>query len=134
MAVAVTDIINEDVIALEQLPGPIPPLDFPTTDLATETCGTFDIFSIYYWNNFGDKSKCFDYGGFVSAREIEDNIGADASIVPTLMDNIPTRDHGDSNKINLGQNLLRFRDLKYLIDIKNSSNVPARTQKFYTST
>jgi len=59
----------------------------------------FADFSIYHWDNFSDKSKCFDYSGFVSAREIEDNIGADDGIVPTLMDNIPMRDYGDSNKV-----------------------------------
>ena len=39
----------------------------------------------------------FDYGDFVSAREMEDIIGVDAGTVPTLMDNIPMRDYGDSN-------------------------------------
>ena len=39
-----------------------------------------------------DKSKCFDYIDFVTAWEIEDNNGADAGIVPTLMDNIPMRE------------------------------------------
>jgi hypothetical protein len=49
--------------------------------------------------NFSDKSKYFDYGDFVSAREIEDTIVVDADIVPTLLDNIPMRDCGDSNKV-----------------------------------
>ena len=30
---------------------------------------------------------------------MEDNIGVDASIVPTLMDNIPMRDYSDGNKV-----------------------------------
>ena len=50
-------------------------------------------------DNFRDKSKFVDYGDFVSAREIEDNIGVDDGIVPPLMDNIPMRYYGDSNKI-----------------------------------
>jgi len=41
----------------------------------------------------------FDYGDFVSAREIEDTNGVDASIVPTLMDNFPMNDCGGSNKV-----------------------------------
>jgi hypothetical protein len=45
--VAVTDNINEDVVALEQLPGHIPPLD-PPTSLAYEIGGNFDNFSIYH--------------------------------------------------------------------------------------
>jgi hypothetical protein len=59
----------------------------------------FDNFSIYHWDNFSDKSKCFDYGDFVFAREIEDNIGVDAGIVSTLMDNIPMIEYGASNKL-----------------------------------
>jgi len=95
---AVIDSINEVVVSLERLPRPNPPLD-PPTSLTSEICGIFDNFSIYHWNNFSDKSKCFNYGDFVSAREIEDNIGADVGIVPTHMDNIPMRDYGDSNKV-----------------------------------
>jgi hypothetical protein len=98
LAVAVTDNINEAVVALEQLPGPIPPIDLPTS-LTIEMCGIFDKFYIYHWDDFIDKFKCFDYGYFVTAREIEDNISADIGIVPTLMGNIPTRDFSDSNKV-----------------------------------
>jgi len=59
----------------------------------------FDDFYIYNWDDFDNKSKCFDYGDFVSAGEIEGNIGVDVGILPTLMDNIiPIRDYGDSNK------------------------------------
>ena len=115
LVVAVADSINEVVVALEQLPGPIPPL-YPLTSLTTdEICIFFDNFSIYHWDDFNDKSKCFDYGDFVATREIEDNIGVDDGIVPNLMDNIPMRDYGDS--MIFGQNWLRFCDLKYLIVI-----------------
>jgi hypothetical protein len=98
LAVAVTDSINEDVLALEQLPGPITPIDLPTS-LTTKICGIFDNFGIHHWDDFIDKSKCFDYGDFITAREIEDNIGAYADIVPTLMNNIPMRDYSANNKI-----------------------------------
>ena len=94
LVVAVTDSSNEVVVALEQLPGPIPPIDL-LISLTTKICGIFDNFGIYHWVDFMGKSKCFDYGDFYTAREIEDNIGADARIVPTLMDNIPMRDYGD---------------------------------------
>jgi len=73
------------------LPGPIPPINLPAS-LTTKICGIFDNFSIYHWDDFMDKSKCFDYIDFVTAWEIEDNNGADAGIVPTLMDNIPMRE------------------------------------------
>jgi hypothetical protein len=95
---AVPDSTNEDILALEQLPGPIPPFD-PPTSLTTEICGIFDNFSIYHWDDFSDKSKCFDYGDFVSAQEIEDNIGVDVGIVPTLVDTIPMRDYSVSDNI-----------------------------------
>ena len=114
LVVAVTDNINEVVVALGQLPGPIPSLD-PPTSLTTEICGIFDTFSIYHWDDFSDKSKYFDYGDFVFAREIENNIGVVDDIVPTLMDNISMRDYSDSKKF--GQNWLRFCDLKCLIVI-----------------
>ena len=98
MVFAVTECIKEVVVALEQFPGPIPPLD-PPTNLTTKICAIFYNFSIYHWDNCNDKSKCFDYGDFVFAREIEDTIGVDFGIVPTLMDEIPMRDYGDSNNI-----------------------------------
>jgi hypothetical protein len=86
LLVAVTERLNEVVVALEQFSGPIPPLD-PPTSLTTEICGIFDNLAIYHWDNFCDKSKFFDYCDFVAAREIEDNIGVDAGIVPTFTDN-----------------------------------------------
>ena len=98
LAVNVTDRINEAVVALEQLPGPIPPIDLPTS-LTTKICGIFDNFGVYHWDDFIDKYKCFDYGDFVTAQEIKGNIGADARFVPTLMDNIPMKDYSDINKI-----------------------------------
>ena len=52
---AVTNSINEAVAALEQLPGPIPPLD-PPTRLTTEICGIFDNFYIFHWDTFSDNS------------------------------------------------------------------------------
>ena len=59
--------------------GPIPPLD-PPPSLTNKICVNFDNFSIYHWDNFINKSKCFDYGDFVSAREIEDNIYFDVEL------------------------------------------------------
>ena len=61
LTVAVTDSINEVVVALERLPGHIPPIDLPT-NLTIEICGILDNFGIYHWDDFMDKSKCFDYG------------------------------------------------------------------------
>ena len=103
LAVAVTEISNKAVVALEQLPGPIPPIDLPTSPTA-EICGIFNKFCIYHWDDFMDKSKCFDCGDFVTAREIEDNISADVGIVSTLMDNIPMRDYSEKKMDRSGKN------------------------------
>ena len=43
---------------------------------------------MHHWDDFSEKSRCFHYGDFVSAREIEDSICVDGGIVPTLMDTI----------------------------------------------
>ena len=67
LAVAVTDNINEVVVALEQLPGPVPPIDLPTI-LTTRICGIFDNFGIYHWDELVKNSKCVDYGDFFAAR------------------------------------------------------------------
>jgi hypothetical protein len=71
LIVAVTDRIHEAAVALEHLPGPIPPLD-PSTCLTTEICSIRNMifFSIYHWDDFIDKSKCFENGDFVFAQEI----------------------------------------------------------------
>jgi len=151
LAVAVTNIINEAVVEVEQIPGPIPPIDLPTS-LTTEICGIFDKLGIYHWDEFMDNTKFFDYGDFVTTREIEDNIGANDDIVPTLMDNIAMRDYSDYNKIwtrvvKILRSKISDRDLQIkgpmsttspLANMSrfctNSSIVPARTQKNYTIT
>ena len=53
LVVAVTYSINKDVVALEQLPEPIPPIN-PPTCLATEIRGTRDDFPMYHWDDFND--------------------------------------------------------------------------------
>ena len=74
MIMVVTDSINEALVTLQQLPGPLPPVEFPTS-LTTELCGIFYEFFIYHWDDFNDKSKCFDYGELITTREIEGNFG-----------------------------------------------------------
>jgi len=98
LVVVVTDSVNEALVALEQLPEPLPPVEF-SISLTIELCGNFDEFFSYYWGDFNDKFKCFDYGELVTTREIEDNLGIDVNIIPTLMENIPMRDHCESNGI-----------------------------------
>ena len=90
--------MNESLVALEQLPGSLPHVEI-LPSLTNELCGIFDEFSTYHSDDFDDKSKCFDYGDLIKAREIEDNLGIDVGIIPTLMDIIPMTDHCVSNGI-----------------------------------
>jgi hypothetical protein len=85
----VTENVNE---ALEKLMGPLPRVGFHTS-LTTKLCGICDEFCNFHWDEFSDKSKCFDYGELATTREIEDNFGIDVGLIPTLIiDNIPMRD------------------------------------------
>jgi len=88
---------------------------------------TLEKQAIYHWDNFSsDKSRCFDYGDFVSIPEIvEDNIGVDVGIVPTLMDNIHIRDKVIA--IIYGRTWIRFCDLKYLIVFNRLNKGPVST-------
>jgi len=45
----------------------------------------------YVYDSYVRNTKCFDYGDFVSAREIEDSIDVDVRIVPNLIDTICNR-------------------------------------------
>ena len=94
----VTDKMNEALLALEQLSGHLLPAEF-STSLKTQLYGIFDEFSIYHWDDFNDKTKCFDYGELITSRETEDNVGIDVGIIPTLMKNLPIRDHYDNNSV-----------------------------------
>jgi hypothetical protein len=58
MTVVVTANINETLVALGSLPGPVPPVDIPTS-FTTKICGIVDEFSIYHWDEFSNKSLCF---------------------------------------------------------------------------
>jgi hypothetical protein len=68
-----------------------------------------------------DKSKCFDYGGLITAADIENNLGIDVGILPMLLDDVPMRDFNDSNKIWLeSAKLLRSRVFDRDLQIKES--------------
>jgi hypothetical protein len=65
LGIDVTYNINEALVSLKQLPGPLPLVDF-STSLTTKLCIICDEFSIYHSDDFSDKSKCFDYGKLVT--------------------------------------------------------------------
>jgi hypothetical protein len=98
---------------------------FPTS-LTIELRGIFDEFSIHHWGDFDDKSKCFDYDELITAREIEESLGTDVGIIPTLMDNIPMRDHYGRNEIRAETTIkiLRSQIFDYDLQIRgHGSNV-----------
>jgi len=40
-----------------------------------------DEYSIYHRDERVDKSRCFDFGDFLTAKDIEDNLGIDVGII-----------------------------------------------------
>jgi len=64
LAVTVTDNMNEATLALEHLPGPVPSVE-SIIILAADICVSYDDFPIFHWDEFDDKSHCFDYGDFI---------------------------------------------------------------------
>ena len=40
-----------------------------------------------------DKSNLFDFGDFLTAKDIEDDLGIDVGIIPYFWSNIRMRDH-----------------------------------------
>ncbi len=54
-------------------------------------------FSIYHWNDFKDKTHCFDYGDFIVPSNFKENLVIDVGIVPDLMDSFRMRDYCDSS-------------------------------------
>ena len=44
--------------------------------------GTQDEFFIYSREDSAEKSRCFDFGEFLNARDIENNLGTDVGIIP----------------------------------------------------
>ncbi len=54
---------------------------------------------MHHWDERKDKSRSFDFGNFIEARNIEDNLGIDVGIVPNLWCDIRIRDHIDNNGI-----------------------------------
>ncbi len=97
MATRIVDHLNEVEASYEGQPGPLPPPEIPTNLTIQTPYGTEDEFFIYYWEDRVEKSRCFDFGDFLSAREIEDNMGIDVGIIPCFWGDIWMRDHNDIN-------------------------------------
>ena len=114
LVVAVTVRAKASVVALDQLPGPIPLVD-PPTSLTTEICGTFDIFSIYNWDNLSDKSKCLNMATLFLLEKYKTTLVTMLALCRLLW-TIFLREIVVI-VIKFGPNCLSFCDLKYLIAI-----------------
>jgi hypothetical protein len=82
MATMTVDHLNEIEASYEGQPGPLPPLETPTSLTWKTPFGTKDGFFIYSWEDRVEKSRCFDFGDFLIARDIENNLGTDVGIIP----------------------------------------------------
>ena len=61
--------------------------------------GTTDKCYIYSWDERVEKSRCFDFGDFLTAIDIENNVGTDVEIIPCFWGDIRMRDYDDNNGI-----------------------------------
>ena len=75
-----------------------------------------------------DKSRCFDFGDFLTAKDVADNLGIDVGIIPYFWGDIRMRDHDDSNGI--WAEIMRMRRSRVsdeALRLPNSSNHPNPT-------
>ena len=99
MATLTVDHLNEVEASYEGQSGPLPPAEIPTSLTIQTPYGAEDEFFIYSWDDRVEKSRCFDFGDFLSAREIENNMGTDVGIIPCFWGDIRMRNHDDNNGI-----------------------------------
>ncbi len=71
----------------------------PTSLTIDTTYGDIDDFSIYQGDEREplNKANYLDFGDLVSAKDVEDNLGIDISIVPMFWGDMSMRDHLDKN-------------------------------------
>ena len=77
--------LNDIEASYEGQPGPLPPVEIPTSLIIQTAYGTTDEFSINSWDERVEKSRCFDFGDFIIAVDIENNLGTDVEIIPCFL-------------------------------------------------
>jgi hypothetical protein len=102
MATRTVDPLNNIEASYEGQPGQFPPVEIPTSLTIQTTYGTTNYFSISFWDERVEKSRCFNFGDFLTATNIENNLGTDVEFIPCFWGDIRMRDHDDSNVF--GQN------------------------------
>jgi hypothetical protein len=99
MATITVDHLNGIEETYEGQPGPLPLVEIPTSLTIQTTYGTTDEFYIYSWDDRVEKSRCFDFGDFLTSTDIENNLGTDVEIIPCFGGGIRMRVHDDNNGI-----------------------------------
>ena len=95
----------------------------------------FTFLFIYRWDDNANKSKCFDYGVLIFGKTITIKLGIDVGIIPTLMDNVPIRDHEDNNgiwteAIRIFRSRILDRDLQVYESGSGRTNVSPNMSRF----
>jgi len=99
MATLTVDQLNDIEASYEGQPGPLPHVEIPTSLTIRTPLGTTDDIFIYSWEDRVEKSRCFDFGDFLIARDIKNNLGTDVGIIPCFWGDICMRDHDNINRI-----------------------------------
>jgi hypothetical protein len=130
MATQIVDHLNDIEASYEEKPGPTPPGEVSTILTIQTAYGTMDKCYIYRWDERVDKSRCFDFGDFLTAKDIEDNLGIDVRIIPYFWGDIRMRDHDDINGIWAETiRIMRSKVSDEVLQRPNSSNHPSATPK-----
>ena len=82
MATIIVNYLNEIEASYEGQPGPLPLVEIPTSLIVQTAYETIDELSIYSWEERVEKSRCFDFGDFLTAADIKHNLGIDVGIIP----------------------------------------------------
>jgi hypothetical protein len=99
MATLAIDHLHEIEALYEGHTGQLPLVEIPANLTMQTPFGTTDEFYIYSWEDRVEKSRCFDFGDFLIARDIENNLGTDVGIVPCFWGDIRMREHDGGNGI-----------------------------------
>jgi hypothetical protein len=99
MVAQIVDHLNDIEASYEGQSGPLLPVEMPTTLTIQTSYGTINEYFIYNWNERVDKSRCFDFGDFLTTKDMEDNLGIDVGIIHNFWGDIRMRAHDDSNGI-----------------------------------
>jgi len=90
--------------------------------------GTAYEFYIYSWEDRVEKSRCIDFGDFLTARDIENNLGTGVGIIPCFWCDIRMRDHDDNNGIWAKTNIImRSRVFDEALQLPDSTGHPSVT-------